>query len=222
MKKDDLNTNFSGHTSSLQLLYENASLDEKHQLNQHIKHLLGTHKEANTHFIEKKLHLNEIDEKGTLIFFCGKMGAGKSTYSKKLANELDAVLLSEDDWLSAMYPEEIKNFDDYIKYSSRLKTLLKEHVQRILHSGASVIMDFPGNTKKQRAWFKEIFFEDQIPHKLIYLKAEDQLCIKRLEQRRQDLPERAQFDTEEVFHQVTSYFQAPADDEGFNIEVLCQ
>ena len=163
-----------------------------------------------------------MKEKGTLIFFCGKMGVGKSTYSKKLASELNAVFLSEDEWLSAIYPEEIKNFDDYKKYSSRLKPLLKGHVQRILQSGVSVVMDFPGNTRKQRSWFKEIFFEDQIPHKLIYLQAKDQLCLKRLEQRRQDSPERARFDTEEVFHQVTSYFQAPTDDEEFNIEVLYQ
>lgn len=161
-----------------------------------------------------------MNEKGTLIFFCGKMGSGKSTYSKKLANELNAVLLSEDEWLSAIYPEEIKNFDDYIKYSSRLKPLLEGHVRRILHSGVSVVMDFPGNTKKQRSWFKEIFFEDQMLHRLIYLQAEDQLCLKRIEQRRQDSPERARFDTEEVFHQVTRYFQAPTDDEEFNIEVL--
>lgn len=163
-----------------------------------------------------------MNEKGTLIFFCGKMGSGKSTYSKKLAGELKAVLLSEDEWLSAIYPEEIINFDDYIKYSSRLKLLLKGHVRRILHSGVSVVMDFPGNTKKQRAWFKEIFLEDQIPHRLIYLQAEDQLCLKRFEQRRQDSPERARFDTEEVFHQVTSYFQAPTEDEEFNIKILHQ
>lgn len=160
--------------------------------------------------------------KGTLIFFCGKMGAGKSTYSKNLANELNAVFLSEDDWLSAIYPEEIKNFDDYIKYSSRLKPLLKEHVRRILHLGFSVVMDFPGYTKKQRAWFKEIFSEGHIPHKLIYLKADDQLCLNRLEKRRNGSPERARFDTEVVFHQVTNYFQAPTDDEGFNIEVVNQ
>ncbi|MCB1158131.1 MAG: ATP-binding protein [Leptospiraceae bacterium] len=160
--------------------------------------------------------------KGTLFFFCGKMGAGKSTYSKKLVDELKAIYLSEDDWLSAIYPEEIKNFDDYIKYSSRLKPLLKEHVQRILHSGISVVMDFPGNTRQQRAWFKEIFSGAQIPHKLIYLKADDGLCLKRLEQRRKSSPERARFDTEEVFYQVSSYFQAPTDDEEFNIEVLSQ
>lgn len=150
------------------------------------------------------------------------MGAGKSTYSKSLANELNAVFLSEDDWLSAIYPEEIMNFDDYIKYSSRLKPLLKEHIRKILHLGVSVVMDFPGNTKKQRTWFKEIFSEDDIPHKLIYLKADDQLCLNRLEKRRKSSPDRARFDTEEVFHQVTRYFQAPADDEGFNIEVVNQ
>ena len=161
-------------------------------------------------------------KKGNLIFFCGKMGVGKSTYSKKLTSDLNAVFLSEDNWLAAIYPEEIRNFDDYIKYSSRLKPLLKELVRRILNSGVSVVMDFPGNTKKQRAWFKEIFYDDHIPHKLIYLKADDQLCLRRLEQRRRSLPERARFDTEEVFQQVTGYFQAPTDDEGFNIEVVNQ
>ena len=158
--------------------------------------------------------------KGTLYFFSGKMGAGKSTYSKKLADELNAVLLSEDAWLSAIYPEEIKTFDDYIKYSSRLKPLLKDHVRTILSSGVSVVMDFPGNTKPQRVWFKELFSGDNIPHKLIYLKADDGLCLERLARRRESSPERAHFDTEAVFHHVTAYFQAPTEDEGFNIEVV--
>ena len=34
---------------------------------------------------------------GVLIFFCAKMGAGKSTKSKELALENNAVLLSEDE-----------------------------------------------------------------------------------------------------------------------------
>jgi predicted kinase len=161
-----------------------------------------------------------MNETGTLIFFSGKMGAGKSTYAKQLANELKAILLSEDEWLAALYPDEIQNFDDYILYSARLKPLLKSHVRSLLHSGVSVVMDFPGNTPKQRAWFKAIFDESQIPHKLIYLQTDDSLCLQRLEKRRQESPERAQFDTEAVFHQVTRYFEAPTEDEGFNIDVV--
>ena len=157
---------------------------------------------------------------GTLIFFCGKMGAGKSTKAIEMAREIGAILLSEDDWLSKIYPEEINNFNDYLKYSSRLKPLIKTHVQNILKSGVSVVMDFPGNTRTQREWFKEIFSEFNLPHRLVYLKADDLLCLKRIAHRRESNPERAQFDTEEVFRQVTSYFQPPCTMEGFKIEVV--
>lgn len=161
-----------------------------------------------------------MNETGTLIFFSGKMGAGKSTYAKQLASELKAILLSEDEWLTALYPNEIQNFDDYILYSARLKPLLKSHVRSLLYSGVSVVMDFPGNTRKQRAWFKELFDDSQAPHKLIYLQTDDSLCLQRLEKRRLESPERANFDTEAVFRQVTRYFEAPTDDEGFNIDIV--
>ena len=158
--------------------------------------------------------------KGTLVFFCGKMGAGKSTLSQKISQELNAILVSEDEWLSAIYPEEIQNFDDYLKYSKRLKPLLKGHIQNILNSGISGVMDGPANTRKQRAWCKDIFAGEGIPHRLIYLDGDDKTCIERIAKRRKTNPERAQFDTEDVFRHVTSFFQAPSADEGFSIEVI--
>ncbi|BAU64754.1 hypothetical protein STA3757_21290 [Stanieria sp. NIES-3757] len=161
-----------------------------------------------------------MNKQGTLIFFCGKMGAGKSTKAIALAKEYNAILLSEDDWLEALYPEEIKVFDDYIKYSSRLKPLLKKHVQNLLNSGISVVMDFPANTHNQRAWFKEIFSEYEIPHQLYYLEASDELCLKQIEQRRKISLNRADFDTEQVFHEVNSYFQPPTEEEGFSIQIV--
>ncbi|OWY64897.1 cell division protein ZipA [cyanobacterium TDX16] len=157
---------------------------------------------------------------GTLIFFCGKMGSGKSTKAIELAGEYNAILLSEDEWLSALYPEEIKVFDDYLKYSSRLKPLLKKHVQTLLNSGISVVMDFPGNTPTQRAWFKEIFSDSEISHRLYYLEASDELCLKQLERRRKTNPSRADFDTKKVFHQVNSYFQPPTESEGFALQIV--
>lgn len=83
---------------------------------------------------------------GTLIFFCGKMGAGKSTLSTKIARERGAVVISEDEWLAALFPGEIKNFKDYISYSSRLKPVLRLHVEQMLVAGTTVVLDFPGNT----------------------------------------------------------------------------
>ena len=159
---------------------------------------------------------------GTLIFFCGKMGSGKSTLSKQLVKELNGVLFSEDDWLAALYPTEIKTFDDYIKYSSRLKPLLSSLICEILKLGNSVVMDFPGNTRNLRKYFKSIIQNSGVDHKLIYLKASDEVCQTRLARRRIESPERAHFDTEAVFHRVTGFFQEPREDEGFEVEIIPQ
>jgi len=94
-------------------------------------------------------------------------------------------------------------------------------VQSILNSGVSVVMDFPGNTEKQRAWFKEIYTEHDSPHKLIYIEASDNLCIQQIKKRVKENPDRAQFDTEDVFRQVTSYFEPPSEHESFAIEIVC-
>ena len=81
------------------------------------------------------------------------MGAGKSTKSKQLAIDKHAVLLSEDEWLSSLYPDQISSFEDYLKLSAQLKPLVKKHVQNILSVGTDVVMDFPANTQKLRKWF---------------------------------------------------------------------
>jgi adenylate kinase family enzyme len=74
---------------------------------------------------------------GTLIFFCGKMGAGKSTLSKQLAYDRNAVLISEDEWLESFYPGQISTFDDYLKFSAQLKPLVSSHIQNILRTGTN-------------------------------------------------------------------------------------
>ena len=156
-------------------------------------------------------------KKGTLIFFCGKMGSGKTTRSMGVVQERNAVILSEDEWLESLYPEQIFSLEDYIKYSSLLKPQMKKLVQSILVAGTDVVMDFPANTISQREWFKNIFSEIEAPHVLIFIDASNELCLSRIEKRRKDQPERSATDTVEMFEQVTKYFVAPSENEGFNI-----
>lgn len=158
-----------------------------------------------------------MKETGTLYFFCGKMGAGKSTKSKQLAIEKHAVLLSEDEWLESLYPSQIISFEDYLKFSAQLKPMVKKHVQNILSVDTNVVMDFPGNTQKQRKWFLDIASEINANHQLIYLNLNNEQCLRQIAQRRNEQPERAAFDTEETFFHVTKYFEAPEVSEGLNI-----
>ena len=159
-------------------------------------------------------------EVGTLILFSGKMGAGKSTKAKQVAREQNAVLISEDEWLANLYPNQIVSFDDYIHYSLLLKPLVKSHVIEILKTGINVVMDFPANTIKQRKWFTELIAEADAAHELIYLNVSDEVCLRQIEQRRLEQPEREIFDTEAMFNEVNRYFQAPDESEGFNIHIL--
>ena len=151
--------------------------------------------------------------------FTGKMGAGKSTKSKQVSQERNAVLISEDEWLSTLYPNQITSFEDYLHYSSLLKPLVKAHVVNILKTGTDVVMDFPANTVNQRKWFKELISEANAPNELIYLSVSNDICLKQIEKRRIELPERAIYDTESMFNEVTKYFQEPEQSEGFNIQV---
>ena len=160
--------------------------------------------------------------KGTLIFFCGKMGAGKTTKSREIAEARNAVWVSEDEWLEAVYPQKIASLEAYIKYSALLRPPIKKLVQSILTAGTDVVMDYPANTIQQRNWFRSIFSEIQAPHDLIYIDLPNALCIERLAKRRAEQPERAATDTTDMFEQVTKYFVAPTSDEGFNSTVISE
>jgi len=120
--------------------------------------------------------------------------------------------------LESLYPNKIRSLEDYIKYSNKLKPLVKSLVQNMLKVGANVVMDFPANTVSQREWFKSIFSEIDAPHELIYLDVSNKICLKQIAKRRLEHPERASTDTEAMFEQVTKYFVEPSSDEGFNIK----
>jgi predicted kinase len=159
-----------------------------------------------------------IVNKGTALhFFCGKMAAGKSTLAKQLATKHDTVLLIEDDWLKELYPNEINTIADYLDYSARLKNLLSNHIKSLLLLNVSVVLDFPGNTKDQRLWFRSIIEAVKCPHILHFVDKSDELCKQQLKQRSHNNPHDTAFTTEEEFDAITKYFQAPVEEEGFNV-----
>jgi len=111
-----------------------------------------------------------------LIFLCGKMAAGKSTLARDLADREKAVLLVEDDFLGSLFPGEITDVQQYLKCSSRLKNGLTPHVCALLSKGICVVLDFPGNTRTQRAWFRVLIESVNVEHEFHFVDAPDALC----------------------------------------------
>ena len=158
-----------------------------------------------------------MSNSGKLIFLCGKMAAGKSTLAKELAHGENAVLLVQDELLDHLFPGEITDIPGFVKYSSRLKNAFGPHVCALLSKGISVVLDFPGNTKAQRLWFRELFERVNAPHELHFVDASDALCKSQLKERSKELPDGAPWTTDSEFEAITVYFQPPSVEEGFNV-----
>jgi predicted kinase len=154
----------------------------------------------------------------TLHLLCGKAGAGKSTLASALAAEYKALLLSEDIWLMRHYGP-MKSFDDYRTCSQRAKTVVGPLVMDLLGFGLNVVMDYPANTKASRLWMRSLFSQTGALHVLHYLTTPDEICLKRIDQRNLGRPEGTYHLTKDDFDYVSSFFEAPEEIEGFNIDI---
>jgi predicted kinase len=147
---------------------------------------------------------------------CGKIASGKSTLAGRLASELDTVRLSEDHFLSRLYPGEIATLEDYVRCSGRLRDAIGPHIEALLRAGVSVVLDFQANTPASRAWMRSLFQAAAAAHVLHYLDVADQVCLERLHSRNASGAHDYQV-TDEDFAIFTSHFVPPAEAEGFNV-----
>lgn len=131
------------------------------------------------------------DEKSvTLYIIQGFIGAGKSTFSRKLASETGAVHLNPDECVARFYDknEYMQNWDKCFEETvNRLWQKTKEYLQ----TGKSVIFDMGFWQKKDRDFARRIAGERKSQLKHIYLYVPDELLKKRIiESRPQEWAER--------------------------------
>jgi len=147
---------------------------------------------------------------------CGKIASGKSTLAAKLALNSNTVLLSEDRWLSGLYPHEIKSLEDYAKCSQRLREVLTSHILQLAKCNINLVLDFPANTLNQRAWFKEMLGSAGVEYELHFLDVSDDTCKSRLKKRNESGLHAFQT-SEHEFDIFTRHFVKPTENEGFKI-----
>jgi AAA domain-containing protein len=130
-----------------------------------------------------------------------------------LAKPENALLLVQDEFLDALFPGEITDLAGFLRCSSRLRSALAQHVCDLLLRGISVVLDFPGNTKAQRVWFRELILNMDCT----LLDAPDALCkVSLRSEARADLLT-LPWTTEAEFAAITMYFQPAPEDEHFNV-----
>ena len=152
----------------------------------------------------------------TLHFIAGKAGAGKTTLARQLAEDLGAMCICEDEWL-VQIADPIHNLADYVKAVRRLRAALAPHVIELLKLDVSVVFDFAGNTRRDRAWVRSLFETAGVEHVLHVLHTDDETCRQRVRERNATQPAGVFFGivTDEQVVEVNKYFEPPTPEEGF-------
>lgn len=147
-----------------------------------------------------------------LHFLCGKIASGKSTLANKLAQQPRTILISEDEWLSTLFPQQITDLSHYIEKSRLVKNMLEAHVVKLIQAGNTVVMDFPANTPAQRSWLKSLADLADVAYVFHILDVDSKECKRRLALRNQmgGNP----FKTSEAqFDLITQHFSYPSFEE---------
>lgn len=83
-------------------------------------------------------------EKPTIYVMTGTIGAGKTTFAKKLAKEKKTVVFLIDDSIRKLKVP-IKSIEDYDKCYYGVRNIITDCVLQLLRLNQSVVLDFGGN-----------------------------------------------------------------------------
>jgi len=119
----------------------------------------------------------------TRHMLCGKIASGKSTLSAQLGSLEGTIVIAEDEWLNALFSEEMSSISDYVRCASKLRRIMGPHVASLLNSGVSVVLDFQANTIEARGWMRDILEQTNAAHELLLLDVSDEVCIARMHAR---------------------------------------
>ncbi|MEA3035094.1 MAG: hypothetical protein QOH04_853 [Sphingomonadales bacterium] len=152
--------------------------------------------------------------RGNLHLVCGKIAAGKSTLCARLAARPGTLLISEDFWTKRLFAEELRDVADYARISAKLRSAMGPHVVDLLQAGVEVVLDFPGNTRATRAFWKEAAEAAGTQLVLHWIDVPDEVCRARLHRRNADGVHEFAGVTDEQFDLIISRFEPPQPDEG--------
>ena len=120
---------------------------------------------------------------GKVIITCGKICSGKSYYSKKLKETLNAVIISPDEATYELINNEQGEF--YNVFSERLNKYLTKKTGEIAKTGANVIFERGLWSKKERQEIREYYKNNNIDCEIHYVCVDDVTWKENIKERNQ-------------------------------------
>ena len=123
-----------------------------------------------------------------LVLVCGPIGAGKTTYSITLCEEIQAVRFSIDQWMQTLFSKDMKSLDYtwILERVNRCSEQIWEVSRQMLALNHNVVLDLGFTTRAQRDWFSARAKELDIDAEIHYLEASKEVRKKRVEKRNKE------------------------------------
>lgn len=155
-----------------------------------------------------------------VYLICGKLCCGKTTYSRKICAENDAVLLSVDEMILTVFGQNCGEKHD--EYVLNAKEYLLNKSLELIDKNINVVLDWGFWTKKEREFTKDFYKSHSIDCELHYIDISDEVWKARIEQRNKTVltdKASAYYVDEVLLMKFNSIFEVPSEDE---IDVVCQ
>lgn len=149
---------------------------------------------------------------------CGFIGAGKTTFARKLEKETGAIRVTKDEWIIKIFGNKITLDNNFEVYDKNITKLATDIAFKILKAGKDVIID-------EGFWVK--FQRDDIKKKILQVGAKPifyyvESSVEKMKERvinRSKNPTKDSFEiSEEMFSSYLKYWQAPIESE--NVKVV--
>jgi len=154
---------------------------------------------------------------GTVHIVFGPQGAGKSTYSRRLASESQAVHFSIDDWMNELYGPDLPkplNFAWVMERVRRCEKRIWATASKFAQSGGNVVLDLGFMKVVSRTEFMDSARASTLPSQLHFIDAPHDIRRRRVLSRNSEKGETFSFEvTPDMFDFMETQFQRPTDTE---------
>ena len=151
----------------------------------------------------------------TAYIICGFIGAGKSTFARKLESETKAIRITKDEWMVKIFGNKITSDENFARYDKHVTELATEIAFKILKSGRDVIIDEGFWVKSQRDKLKEQVVKAPAKWILYYVETPLDQMRERVASRSKN-PGKDSFKiSEEMFESYVKFWEPPLKEEDY-------
>lgn len=149
-----------------------------------------------------------------VILICGKICCGKSRYAEGICKKYNAVILSIDEIMFALFSDGTNDMHD--TYVERAEKYLFNKSLNIIDCGVNVILDWGFWTSKSRKTAKDFYNKNNIDYQFHYIDISDEEWHKRINKRNADVKSGVSnnyFVDEGLVEKFNSLFEKPNKEE---------